>query len=231
MNRCTSIISAYFCKDWLEGRIQNLLEQSEVPNIVAVALKDSEESKILARYPEVTTIITSDVPTVYAAWNMAIKACDTTFVNIANSDDRLSKFAIERMCNALQENPSYSLAYPDCHVVYELNGDRFPFELGEGDLFSGCFIGPVPTYRRKLHELYGWFPEDYVVAGDYWFWLNLQVNGVKFLHIKEKLGIFYDRSQNPSIENNLEYKFSNLTIFETAKAQEYWKKERDAKLL
>ena len=224
--RVASIISAYFCDAWLEGRIQNLLEQTLVPEIIAVSQSGSEEAKIISKYPQVLSILTPDVPTVYACWNMAIRATDCELINVANSDDRLVSTAIEEMHNALQENPDVSLVYSDCHVVSELNGEPVAsFEWGEGDLYEGCFVGPSPVYRKELHELYGEYPEEYVVAGDYYFWLNLQHNGVKFLHIKKKLCTFWDRSGNPSVENNLEYKFSNRTVFESAKAREFWRKK------
>jgi len=228
MTRCTSIISAYFCDDWIDGRVTNLLEQSEVPAIVAVCQKGSKEDEILSKFPEVIRINTPDIPTVYKAWNLALRCVQTEFVNIANSDDRLDVNAIKEMCNALQENPDVGLVYPDCHVVYELNGE-YVGELVADDgqsLLSGCFVGPVPTYKRELHELYGYFPEDYIVAGDYWEWLNFQAHGVKFMHIHKKLGVFYDRRYNPSIENNIEYKFSNRTVWESARAIEYWKARR-----
>jgi len=224
MTRCTSIISAYFCEDWLQGRVTNLLEQSEVPAIVAVCQKGSKEDEILAKFPEVIRINTPDVPTVYKAWNLALRCVQTEFVNIANSDDRLDVNAIKEMVDELEKDKACGLAYSDCHVCSELNGEPVAsFEWGEGDLFDGCFIGPSPVYRTELHKLYGEYPEEYVVAGDYYFWLNLQYNGVKFLHIKKKLCTFWDRSGNPSVVNNLEYAQSNRTIFESAKAREFWR--------
>lgn len=222
--RCSSIISAYFCKDWLHSRITNLLDQTEVPRIVAVCQGNSEESKILAQFPEVLAIHTVDVPTVYEAWNMALDAVTTPFINIANSDCRLENTALQEMCDELEKDTSYGLAYSNCHVVYELNGDVIQeLDWAEGDLLNGCFIGPSPVYRTELHKLYGKYPTEYIVAGDYYMWLKLQHNGVKFLHIKKPLVRFWNRSHDPSIENNLEYKKKNLTIFETAKIREYWK--------
>jgi len=226
MTRCTSIISAYFCEDWIHGRVTNLLEQTEVPAIVAVCQKGSKEDEILSKFPEVIRINTPDVPTVYACWNLALRCVQTDFVNIANSDDRLDVNAIKEMCDELEKDKAYGLAYSDCHVCSELNGEPIAsFEWGEGDLLGGCFVGPSPVYRTELHKLYGEYPEEYVVAGDYWMWLNFQHNGVKFLHIKKKLCTFWDRSGNPSIVNNLEYAQSNRTIFESAKAREYWRKK------
>lgn len=225
--RCTAIISAYKCADWLEGRITNLLEQSEVPEIQAVAQLGSKELDILIHF-NINTAITEDIPTVYWAWNRAIKKATTPYINIANSDDRLSKFAIEEMCDELDKNPEIGLVYPDCNVITEANGDIVSvYEWAESSLMEGCHIGPCPTYRAILHNMYGYFPEDYIVAGDYWYWLNLEHNGVKFKHIKKPLATFWDRSKNPSIESNLEFRMRNRTVWETAKAQEYWRNHAD----
>jgi len=225
--RCTSIVSAYFCESWLEGRIINLLEQTLVPNIIAVCQKGSEEQKLLSKFPQVLILTTPDIPTVYVAWNMAISAVETPFINIANSDDRLLPTGIEEMCYELETNKEIGLVFPDLWVVYEYNGE-YRSELVPSDtldMFDGCFIGCCPTYRTELHKLYGLYPEEYVVAGDYWMWLNFHVHGVKFKHIHKKLGVWYDRSHDPSVEKNLEFRMSNLTVWESAKAKDFWRKK------
>jgi len=233
MNRCTAIISAYKCKSWLEGRISNLLEQTEVPDIVAVVRYHSEEAKIIHGFIDkhirnIMLIYTSGDPTVYEAWNLAIGRVDTKYINIANSDDRLANFAIREMCDELDNNPDIGLVYPDCNIVTELNGNVVgKFEWSEGDLLEGCHVGPCPTYRTDLHKLYGLYPEDYIVAGDYWYWLNLEYNGVKFKHINKPLCTFWDRRNRADIEPNLEFLQSNRTIFETAKAKYYWRAKYD----
>lgn len=224
MTRATSIISAYKCQDWLTGRITNLLDQTEVPNIVAVCQKDSKEAEILSKFPEVTTITTPDIPTLYRAWNMALDAVETKYINIANSDDRLSNFAIKEMCDELDNDPEAGLVYANCDVVRELNGESVEvIDWMEGDLFKGCFIGPFPTYRKKLHELYGEYPSDYVVSGDYYFFLNLYRNGVKLKHIKKTMGRWWDRSHNPELPTNLEFRQKNRATWEAARAKEFWR--------
>jgi len=231
MNRCTAIISAYKCESWLRDRIINLLSQSEQPDIIAVAKYHSEEAKIIREYEasdSIKVITTYGIPTVYEAWNLAIGKVETPYIAIANSDDRLANFAIKEMCDELDNNPDVGLVYPDCNIVTELNGNIVgKYEWAEGSLLEGCHIGPAPTYRADLHKQYGLYPEDYIVAGDYWYWLNLEFNGVKFKHINKPLCTFWDRRNRADIEPNLEYLQSNRTIFETAKAKDYWRAKYD----
>ena len=71
--KVTAIVSAYFAESFLAGRIENLREQSPVPEIVVVCQAGSAEHEIAGRYP-VAIVPTSDVPTIYTAWNMAARA-------------------------------------------------------------------------------------------------------------------------------------------------------------
>jgi tetratricopeptide (TPR) repeat protein len=56
-------------------------------------------------------------------------------------------------------------------------------------LLYGCYMGPQPMWRKKLHERYGWFDESLASAGDWDFWLRM-AEGETFLHIDEVLGLY-----------------------------------------
>ena len=194
-NRVTAIISAYYAEDYLQGRIENLLAQTEKIDIIAVAQKDSAETGILARFPQVKIIQTDDIPSVYAAWNIGIKEPKTPYVTNANSDDRLAPNAIGKMADILDKETTFGLVYPDVSIVGEIGGNPIgEYRWGEGglkELIKGCFIGPMPMWRRRLHERYGYFDEHYTSAGDYEFWMRLMSYGVKFYHVRgETLGVY-----------------------------------------
>ena len=50
--KAAAIVSAYYCEKYLEGRLENLLAQTERPRIVVVALQNSPEQAIAARMLE-----------------------------------------------------------------------------------------------------------------------------------------------------------------------------------
>lgn len=219
MAKIDAIVSAYYCKDWLENRIEDLLVQTETPSVIAVCQEGSEEYKILSRFP-VTIIPTPDIPTVYWAWNKAIRNSVSPYIFIANSDDRLLNHdVLANFANLLDENPEIGLVYADQSVVTEEYGEpigAYDLRDPEADLLEGCYIGSAPMYRRSLHDQFGMYNEMYQIAGDYDMWIRFQQGGVKFHHIKERLTTFWDRG------TNIEFAKRDRLIWENARIRRKW---------
>jgi len=217
-----AIVSAYFCEDWLEDRIRNLLEQERPVTPVIVCQDGSHEAAIARKYNDRCLLyITQDIPTVYAAWNYAL-TFPSNYVIIANSDDKMAKFATKKMGDFLDNNPDVGLVYADSVIVAEPHGDPIGYlDLREPDtdLLEGCYIGHYPMYRHSLHDQFGLYDEKYKIAGDYEFWLRLQKNGVKFHHLKERLGEFWYRG------DNLEFVLKDRNVWESAKIKRQYGKQ------
>lgn len=205
MAKITAIVSAYYAAEYLAGRIENLLEQDAAPEIAVVCAKGSEEYLIARRYFEqgfegqVFTVHPAGdgVPTVYAAWNMAIAHAGGEYLTNANSDDRLYPGALSKMAAALDTNPEYVTAYGDTDIVKVIGGapvGRYTWAEGGLDVLYrlGCFMGPFPMWRRSVHDKYGLFDAEMTSAGDYEFWLRLAAGGEKFYKIHEPLGAYLD---------------------------------------
>ena len=215
--RVTAIISAYFAKDYIEGRINNLLDQAERPEIIAIAQNRSYEAEVLCRYPQVETILTDDIPGVYEAWNIGIKASNTPYVTNANCDDRLAPHALKKMADILDKESTYGVVYPDVSIVEQIGGNPIgEYRWKEGglkDLIKACFLGPMPVWRKSLHDRFGYFDEAYKSAGDYEFWMRLASNGVKFYHVRENLGAYLKR------DNSVEHREPLRSLWESNRAR------------
>jgi hypothetical protein len=213
MKTINAIVSAYYCEDWLENRIKNLLDQARPVTPIIVCQKGSQEEAIAIGFPGCKIYTTPDIPTVYKAWNLAL-SFESDYVIIANSDDKLAKFATQKMAAILDETPEIGLVYANSTIVKEQYGEPVGYlDLRDPDydLLEGCYIGHFPMYRRELHDKYGLYNEQYKIAGDYDFWLRLQKAGVNFCHITEYLGEFWDRG------DNLEFAKNDLMIWEQAR--------------
>jgi glycosyltransferase involved in cell wall biosynthesis len=221
--KVSAIISAYFCEEYLEGRIENLKAQTLRPQIVVVAEFESPEYKIadsLWEEPDVMVATAYDqpAPTIYDAWNKGIKAASGDFITNANSDDRLAPYAIQKLARQLDIRPEIGLVYADVDIVESLEGGfdsawrtgHFRWWEGEDQfekLKSGlCYLGPQPMWRRSLHDKYGYFDPEFKSAGDLEMWLRLSKNGVRFHHLREVLGIYLRR------EDQAEQRFSREGI-------------------
>ena len=222
MQRVAAIVSAYFCADFLAGRIDNLREQE--CEIVAVAQAGSDELQILTDMNVDNITITPDIPTIYAAWNMAINASESKYITNQNSDDRMYPGALAKMADLLDAQKNFGVVYSDVDMVAEIGGavtgtyknQRTDLET----LLTICNVGPFPMWRRSLHNKYGFFDESYKVAGDYEFWLRLAAGGTRFWYMPESLGMYIDRPESA------EHRQPVRTAWETARAKRPYKELR-----
>lgn len=216
MSKVSAIVSAYYAEQYIEGRLTDLEAQEPCPEIVVIAQIDSVESKS-AISRKITTVDTHDVPTIYDAWNKGIEASSGEYITNANCDDRLYPGALARMAKVLDDKPHIGVVYPDVDIVEKIGGDpagRFTWAEGNlAKLLQGCFLGPMPMWRRSLHEKHGYFDAEMHIAGDYEFWLRLAAAGVKFQRIAEPLGAYLKR------KNSAEHREKLRAVWETARAR------------
>lgn len=216
MAKVSAIVSAYFAADYIEGRIENLLAQDPKPEVIVICAAGSEEARIVACRKDVVAIYTPDNPTIYAAWNIAIQAATGDYVTNANSDDRLYPGALKLLARVLDESDA-AVAYADTDIVREIGGDPVNrHEWIDGDfeiLKQVCFIGPMPMWRRSLHQKYGYFDRTMKSAGDYEFWLRLASQGETFKHIPRAIGAYLKRRDSAERREPLR------TLWETARAR------------
>lgn len=221
-----ALVSAYFCTKYLQGRIENLLSQTLVPLVVITCEAGSKEEEIARSFnapvEDMIIITTPGVPTVYDAWNLGIQASESKYLTSANSDDRHVTDGIETLFKVLERNANIPVAYPDVNRVREIGGEPFGrFEWLEGDidlLIQGCFLGPMPMWRRSAHAKYGLFDPAYTSAGDYEFWMRLSSAKEKFKHVGTVLGDHLER------EDALEHRSPVRAAWETARARSLYRK-------
>ena len=224
MVKLTCLLSTYYDLPLLRGRLDNLLTQKMKLDIVVIAEKGSGELKIIRkwmrRHPFAANfefIETEGIPTLYDAWNMGIMISNGEYLTNINTDDRLYPGALQKMINVLDNNPDVGVVYPDVDRVAEIDGEPFgQFTWAEGDfsiLIRGCFLGPMPMWRKSLHDEYGMFDDGMHSSGDYDFWLRLAKAGVKMQRIPEPLGAYFDRKES------IEHREPIRTIWETANAR------------
>lgn len=200
----SAVVSAYKTDlAQLAHRLNNLADQG-IAETVIVCQKNSPEHQFLEdihiSVPD--ACLTDDIPTVYGAWNIGIRNSKSEFITNANSDDVLYPGALRYLEGLLKENPEYALVYGNSDIVTTYHG--YPvgrYEWMEGcheELLGRCFIGPMPVWRRSLHEKYGFFDEEMHSAGDYEFWLRIASLGEKFLHSRRCVGAFLSHPDSAS---------------------------------
>jgi len=224
MVKLTGLLSTYYDLPLLQGRLDNLLTQDGVDmEVVVIAGIESDEIDIIREWRvdnyehRFKIIHTNDVPTLYDAWNQGIAIASGEYLTNINTDDRLYPGALQKMIDVLDSDSSVGVVYPDVDRVHEIDGEPFgTFSWVEGDmavLLKGCFLGPMPMWRKSLHDEYGLFDGDFHSSGDYDFWLRIANAGVKFHRIAEPLGRYFDRKES------IEHREPVRTTWETARAK------------
>lgn len=208
----TAIVSTYNAEEYIRGCLDDLMHQtiSDRMEIIVVdsASKQDEAAAVRdfqRRHPNIKYIRTPYRETVYQAWNRGIKFARGKYISNANTDDRHRQDAFELMVRVLEENENCALVYADViktRTANETFNQCTPtgmYRWHDWDrrtlLSRGCFIGPQPVWRKKVHETYGYFDEKYIVAADFEFWLRIsQTNN--FHHLSKPLGLYLDRANS-----------------------------------
>ena len=211
MSKVSALVSAYYCQQYLEERLINLAGCETI----VVCKKNSPEHWIAKGFNDVKVIATPDVPTLGKAWNDAAKLASGEYLVTANADDVFLAGGLAEMAGVLDANPQIGLVFSD---VMKRIGDRSTYwkrvNFAEGEvedilevLRGRSIIGPMPMWRRSLHEETGYFDERLIVSCDYDMWRRMAENGVKFWYVPRALGEYLYR------DNSLEHR--NIQVMKT----------------
>jgi len=199
MSTVSAIISAYHSEKFLQDRILNLLMQDLVPEIVIVCQRNSPEHDYLAgnEFSKLLrVIITEDIPNVYTAWNLGIGASTGEYITNANTDDIFYANGIRTLAYKLDDG--YSVAFSDVDVRTDkgIHAWKRIVRYDVETLKVRSYIGPMPMWRKSLHDKYGLFDDSYQVAGDWEFFLRCATNGEPFFYYPHALGMYWKRDDS-----------------------------------
>ena len=210
----SAIVSTYNSDRFIRGCLEDLEAQTIADRLEIVVVNSGSEQNEEAivkefqkKYSNIKYIKTEERETVYAAWNRGIKASTGKYITNANTDDRRYADSIEVLVNLLEENPDVVLAYGNfqitdtencilgnANIIEEM--DYPPYE--RGTLLRSCYPGPMPVWRKSVHEEFGYFNESFISSGDREFWCRISQK-YPMQHAQKKIGVYY---RNPEgIEN------------------------------
>ena len=134
--------------------------------------------------------------------NLILKEFATgDFITVGNVDDRRRYDCLEVQAKHLMFNEDVDLVYSDCLQTKEIN-ETFESNSSDGGLYGHsknkfskenmikCLPGPMPMWRRKIHDEIGLFSYEYDYANDWDMWLRMVDAGSKFKKIEERLGLY-----------------------------------------
>ena len=205
-----SIISTFhegeeFLKGFLEDVTQQtIFDQCEL--IFVDAASPGKEREIIEKYMEEHPNISyhrlehREGPT--ECLNLAIKRSRGKYLTFGLIDDRRAHDCLEVLFKTLEEDDMIELAYGDCYVTDTPN-ETFEENSSDGLLFEHstfdfsrenmikCLPGPIPMWRRRMHEVCGFFDtENCNYADDWEMWLRAVQAGARFKKVNRPLGLY-----------------------------------------
>lgn len=222
----TAIVSTYNSEQFIRGCLEDLEAQTIADRLEIIVIDSGSpqnEGQIVQefqqRYSNIKYVRTEREP-LYQAWNRAIKMATGKYLTNANTDDRHRPDALERMADALENDPDVALVYS-----HQLINDRANVPFHESNpvgmlerpaydrsiMLSGCHMGSHPMWRRSLHDEIGYFDERLRSAGDYEFWCRIALSHDLKL-VPEVLSAYYYNTQGIELSNQgLSLKETNIT--------------------
>jgi glycosyltransferase involved in cell wall biosynthesis len=203
-----SIITSVFDGDKFIGPfLKDITSQTYFSNCELVLVdcnSPGNERQVIESYAElhenIKYIKLQEDPGVYGAWNEAIRQSTGEFITNANLDDRRCTLHIEELVRTALAYKDCDLFYSPCLVTNEENetynenssqGQVYPTYEFTREGMVKCLPGPMPLWKRDLHDKHGYFDESYKSAGDWEMWLRFVAGGSKFKLTPTVLGLYY----------------------------------------
>ena len=190
---------------------QTVFDKAEL--IIINANSPSNEEEIILKYAkEHKNIIYRKLDyraSVMETENMAIEMSTGDFIAQCCVDDRFSNEYLEIMAKHLIHNQDVDLVYADSYQTTRPN-ETFIKNNSAGNMYEHsknefsrenmikCLPGPMPMWRKIVHEKVGFFKEDMRFAGDWEFFLRMVEAGSKFKKIDTPLALYYFNNQGLS---------------------------------
>ena len=209
MLKHTFVIPAYKESLYLETCIRSLLQQSVKSEIIITTSTPCLFiENMVAKYKLIYKVNLSDQTSIANDWNFALSQAKTQYVTIAHQDDVYDENYTKEFLFNLEKHPNTLIAFSDYSDV--VNGTikkqslnklikhllLFPFKLQSA--YKNKFIkklilsfgSPIccPTVMYNLEELTNFkFNNDYVVALDWFAWLQIANQDGRFLYVNKDL--------------------------------------------
>lgn len=218
MNSDTAIFCSFYNgKEFIDGYLQNLLEQS-IFNKVSFYFLDcasptnERESieKLASKHSNINLKVLDSDPGLYEAWNICVNWIEEPILGNWNIDDRKSPWSLEVLRDALVCDPSLDLVYGKTYVSNQPNETFFSLKNRNvypclphsfENLLANNSPHCMPLWRKRIHEKFGYFDNNLKTAADTDMWLRACKGGAKMRMINEFVGLYFEnpkgRSTNP----------------------------------
>lgn len=202
MKKLTVLVSLYNSGQWIENRIENLLQSSIIDDMeiwcVNAHSPDDRDHDIPNKFPVHYVRLPKRI-TVYETWNYIIENSNSTYLTNANTDDLVHPKCYEKLIGILDKESNYGFAYPSWYCTKIANQQWSSLNRvdpgGKPGNYAGNIniagVGHFPLWRRSLHDQFGLFDTNFRVLADADWWARCYwIGKVKFKWVNELLACY-----------------------------------------
>ncbi|HTR40267.1 MAG TPA: glycosyltransferase [Pseudomonadales bacterium] len=200
------VVATYNAETLLRPCLQNLTRQTIFKQceilVVDNGSKQNERAIVLEfqrQHPNIR-YIRIPTPSLYGAWNCALKLARGRYWANANTDDSMRNDALEVLSAAMEKHTDCNLAY--CDVAWtDRPNDTFPSDhilrtvkypnYTPIDTLFYCITGCLQFWRTDALRQLGGFDATISAAGDYEPTLKLMFARMNAVHVPEVMSLFY----------------------------------------
>lgn len=201
----SALCTIYNAERFMRGLLEDL-EAQTIADRLEIVIVDSASpqneravvEEFQRRYDNIVYVRTPERENSHVGFNRCIDRARGKYLTMACADDRHKTDAFERMAAVLDSRPDVALVYANSYIT-RTEHETFDRHTRTGiyrwvdfdpvQLLHGCYVGPQPMWRRRLHETHGALDGSLLSAGDWDFWLRL-AERERFLHVDEFLGLY-----------------------------------------
>ena len=231
-----SIISTFHeGEEHLEAFLENITSQTifdQCELIFVDANSSGKEKKIIDNYIKKFNNIKyykldfKATPT--QGLNLALQKASGKYLTFGLIDDRRRVDCLEILFKNISGD--IALTYGECLQTQTPN-ETFEKNSSDGKLFEHskysfssenmikCLPGPMPLWKREIHDNCGFFDEDECDYADDWeMWLRAVAHGYKFKKVEQPVGLYLEGGRSQQKDNTKQrkeeakifYKYRNL---------------------
>ena len=229
------VIPSHNRPDALLGALASVAAQTVPADRVIVVDDGSQpacDPRLLPSLPGRLTVLRNDPARgANAARNRGWREADTDWVAFLDDDDRFRPHKIQRLRQAIAEQPDVDVIYHAAWIIMVNEGVAYrsaPKDLGQVDdpyheLLIGNYLGgtPMVAVRRSFLEQADGFDESLPSMQDYDLWLHLARLGARFGYIDEELTDCRYTTAGGGISTNVDKHFAAASAIEAKHAAGY----------
>jgi glycosyltransferase involved in cell wall biosynthesis len=212
MIKVSAIVSVYKAQEFIEGCLEDLVQQSlfkrgQLEIVIIDSNSPQNEKAIIEgyqhRFANIVYHRTPERESLYQAWNRGIELARGEYVTNANCDDRHHPECIESLSKVLDSRSEIDLVYADVfesavpNETFNQNprGARYVYpEYFAPESLLFFQFGCQPIWRKRIHERIGEFDAELRAAGDWDFCIRFALAGLRAVHVPQVLGSFLSRA-------------------------------------